>query len=578
MKMRSWKRILSLMLAVGTLVGLMAIAGCGDGKRVVSDPKVINIKMYKGGYGTSWLYSLKEKFEALYEEENYKINIINPSSDIAGSVVTNELAVGGGGVDLWFTGPVSIYAVTKINGILVEDLTDTVWNKPAIRFDGTEEEGKIIDKVVPGMTDAATMDDRLYGFFYVASPTAMAVNTRKLGLYGLDIPRTTDELIHAFHVITTGEGTDMGTSEMSNIFPHTYFAGSNGYPLYLQYTLLAQYLGYDTFMNFLRLCDEEGNFMVEDGYKQYSEGRTRDGLEEVLSIMYRVFDQNHATYGVGTQDVNQAQSKLMQQNGGAVFMINGDWMLNEVKMDYEAQLNNIDFMRIPMISKLGEELFGNGTALNLTREAADALYSDIIGKVDEGKSVDEIVSWLQSEKGYTYAAIREDILRIWEARGLYNCNGTNGNVYITKNALAKEPAMLFLRMFASDDAVALFESESNCTSAFATKPIDSDYQFVKSASQMVRSANAQPYNRTIYDSLRVYAANSPLSAMYPKTGEFVYSTIMQQNVSIYDESYHVKSGDAGNVSIYSNAAALRLQEEIAYATESWSIWMENVNV
>ena len=64
----------------------------------------------------------------------------------------------------------------------------------------------------------------------------------------------------------------------------------------------------------------------------------------MMKVVYRAFDLNISAPGSGALNVSQAQAKIMGDSNGAVFMFNGDWMLNEVKLDYRNKLKDLEWI------------------------------------------------------------------------------------------------------------------------------------------------------------------------------------------------------------------------------------------
>lgn len=67
------KKLLSLVLAAGILVGATA---CGPvvpgGEKVDSSKTQLNVSSYGGGYGSEWLYAVKERFEKEFADEHFE--------------------------------------------------------------------------------------------------------------------------------------------------------------------------------------------------------------------------------------------------------------------------------------------------------------------------------------------------------------------------------------------------------------------------------------------------------------------------------------------------------------------------
>ena len=549
------------LIAIVTLCALcmVPISACGGKDNIVNDGKTVNVRGYKGGYGTSWIYAMKEKFEALYAEEGYKINILTPSSDITGSTVVNELKSGNAvtGVDLYFTGSCNLYAVTEQFGTLVEDLTETVWKKNPIGFDGEEENTLIKDKVRPGMLPYVTSetDGKMYGYLWTSSVGGLAVNSKKLAEYGLSLPRTSDELWAVFDKILRG-ANGVGSSFETGTFPFTY-APSTGYQMYLSSTWLAQYMGTEAFDRLIRLEDENGEEMLEDGYTLYDD----PAFEEMFRTMFRVFDQNVSAYGSTTQSVEQAQAKLVK--GNAVFMPTGDWMLNEVSKNYPNHLQDITLINVPVLSAVGEKLFGAGTALNLSKADSDKLLSEIVRLADEEKTAEEIKTAIKADANFGYDLSLDAVQEVIDARGIYYEKGVEHNCYISKDSPMKDVAALFLRMLASEDAISLFESETNGSSPFGGKiktTEDNPYEFVRAASRIAnRSVKHEIFNGTF--GLRAKLA----LPIFPKSGDTVAVKIANQLISKYDENGQL----VGQESVYDEAAIKFYNEEKGFIQSKW---------
>lgn len=550
----------------------MAACGGGHGDKVVDDGKTINVRVFKGGYGADWVYELADNFEKAYANEGYRVNILKPASDMRGSVALSEIAqgVGSTGVDLYITGNVDPEMVGvnneySQNKALVEDVEEIVLNQKPISYDGTEENVTIKEKlnseILPYLKDST---DTYYAVPYINTAAGFVVNTRKLATYGLDLPKTTNELLDCFSKIYLGfNGVE--NSEKSGVFPITYVPGvENGYSVCWLVTMLAQY-DLEEFYQFMSMetVDEQGvaTAMREDGYKVFG----YQGIEEMLTVAYAGFDPNIAAYGTTTQVLDQAQAQIMK-DGGAVFMCNGDWMLNEVKLNYKKYLNDIEFINFPVVSALGTKLFGNGTSYNLSDDKCDELLSYIIGLVDEQKTIDEIVSAVKTNKQVTIAAA--DAQEIAAARGVYYNRGTEHEAYITKDSPNKDIAALFLRMLASDDCAATIAEYANASSSYAkTENTWTQYKFTKQASKVTTSQYAvvvRGENSGFRKSLQI----SPLFTSV----SHIPSKIAQQAFSIYDGKGGLIAGKT--YADYRTQAIAMQNTEKTKAEQSWTTWVK----
>ena len=555
-------------LACASIMMVGGFAACGGQEDIVSDGKTVNVRVFLGGFGADWLTELKTKFESAYSAEGYKINILTPANDNQGTVVINELAGKSSGVDLYFTEAVTVESVTHGDyGMLVEDLSEIVYNQTPIGFDGQPEEGKIRDKIKAGVADNKNTyyNGKEYGFCWVASAGGLTVNMDKLAKYELEVPNTTNELIECFDTIYNGttlsNGTKVGASSVTGIYPHTFPGGNSGYPQMMYQTLLAQYMGLDEYKKFMSFTNDAGEYRLTDGYEVYND----PAIYEMLKASYQIFDRTYATKGTTTQDSDQANAKIMKKTSGAVFLTNGNWMLNEVKLNYSTESKSLRFFKIPVISALGTKVFGAGTTANITdAEKCDDVLSAVVAYIDADKTAEEIVSLLASENVTVTVA---DVNRIIEARRMYFSRSFNQNVYIAKDSKVKEIAALFLRMYASADNAELFASKANAFTPFDTRTqVDSSYDFVKDTAKLINHKDSIAFNGL-----------AEVSGLRQEVGQgaliigtsYLANKIVQDNVSKYDEQGKLYATDA----VYAEAADKLFKSNYQTAQSKWADWL-----
>ena len=239
---KSTKTISLLMSALITCGGL---AACGDkGGAIKADPQTIVVKVRRAGFGTDWLYELKGKFEAAYAEQGYKVQIMTPDNSIKDNTLIQELALGyeATNVDLYISSGATPNQVGELGdyGVLVEDL-ESLYNQKAISYDGTEEEKTLREKlgedVLSYMTDST---GKIYAYNWAQASAGLVVNTRKLARYGLELPKTTNEMFDCFDKIYCGYNGVENSIE-SGTYPITYISGGNGYGVCFLYAMMAQY-------------------------------------------------------------------------------------------------------------------------------------------------------------------------------------------------------------------------------------------------------------------------------------------------------------------------------------------------
>ena len=568
--------LLSTLLAVGT-VGSLAACG-GDEEKI--DEKTIVVKTRKAGFGTDWLYELKGKFETAYAQEGYKVLIRTPDNAIKGDTLVKELALGYDEtmVDLYISTDANPDAVGALGnyGVLVENIEESVYNQPAISYNGTEEAKTVREKIsaetISYMTDT---NGELYGYSWAQTSAGLVVNTRKLAAYGLDLPKTTNEMFNCFDKIYCGYNGIKNSIE-SGTYPITYVSGGSGYGLVFLYALMAQYDidEYNKFWTFMT-TDETGT-SVKLSDEACQELYDDPMILEMMKVAYRTFDLNISAPGSAAQGVDQAQAKVMGDVDGAVFMFNGDWMLNEVKLNYEEDLADIDFINFPVMSAVGTKVFGKDTTYNFNDAKCEELLSYIVGLVDENKSIDEIIAAVKAEKGVDIT--EESAREVARARGVTYARGPEHVAYITKGSPKKEIASLFLRMMSSDDFGETFSRVANGTSPYCAKVnTTSPYKFVRNASKIPANQYFSLVSR--FGSLKGYrgqiSMGGNLLGLFTTEDHIPDYISAESTASMYTE---LGTRNGSTESVYTTAAEKFLAEEKANVIKNWQEYLSSAGL
>ena len=547
------KRIKSLIVAVMLFCCMVPASACGGkGDTIIADPNTINIKVYKGGYNSEYIYALKEKFEALYAEEGYKVNILTPQRAIKGVAILQEIYADSK-VDMYFANEVSMeQGVNGEYGLCLTNITQSVYNSKPIRFDGTEENILIKDKLKPTSSfDITASDGEYYGLPYVEGMGGMVFNKKILTEeYGMDTPRTTDELFECYAAI-------MEKAADTGVYPFTYISGANNYPAHMSNLWLAQYGGKEYYDQFWTMNNADGTPMKTDGFTVFE----NEAVEVMLRALYEAFDYQAAAFGSMTQDLATAQAQIMR--GTAVFMSAGDYFFHEEALSFTDELNDISFMNTPVISELGEKLFGPQSSYALSEEKADDVLSEIVRLADENKSVDEIVGAVNASMSLSLN--RNDVLRVAEARG-YTYNRTNSHVaFISNKSEKKDICELFLRMCASDDGARLIAEKTYASNPFTGSVYsDSEYEFLREADRVANNI----YKTVLNAEARGYRAEIGLSEIFPQTGTYLQNEIVNDQKTIYNDYGEV----VGSKSVYDQAASDRANLIVSHARDNWDKW------
>lgn len=579
--MKNFKKSTAIALcALLATSSAITFAGC-KGDNIVVDGKTVNIRMGVGGNGVEWAYILADEFEKVYAEEGYKINILEPSVDIAGNVVLTDMALGAEetGIDLYISSgfnSIDVFGESGDYGVLAEDIREIVYNQPAIGYNGVEESVPISSKISEDLVKySVDSHGKMYGFQYNETLGGLAVNTKKLAKYGLELPKTTNELWECVETIYLGTDT-VANSEKSGIFPITYVSGSNGYVTTALNTWLAQY-DFEEFQRFWSMqetaSDGTKTDMTGNGYDVFN----TKAVEEMLTLAFQYMDIRIATKGSTAQNLDQAQAKVMQENTGAVFMFNGSWMMNEVKLNYKKQVDDITFINMPVVSALGTRLMGSGTTYNLSNETCEEILSYIIGMVDANKTIAEMISSVQTQFSVTLS--EEVVEEIAAARGYAYTRGVEQIAVMNKNAPAKVPAALFLRMMASDDFAQTWLETANSAPLYS-KDVDMSgvtNEFVKAA-----------VNISLNDYHKAITGPRMLSGYRKELG--LNSTFTHKNhipSAIYEQFGSGKNANsifdgAGKkrtdvtLELYRTKAQAMQKTEYEFAQGKWAAWKENL--
>ena len=533
--MKKTKKMLGFTLAAIMAIG--GLAGCDRGQvnnTVISDGKTINIRANNQGLGYAFVEEMCKKFNELYKEEGYKVNLLAPIEGMSEQYIYQDIYQKSG-VDIYVGAADLKGGVDGDYGLLFEDLTESVYNKKPIRFDGTEEENTVLNKIENFEYDNI-YNGKYYGLPYVFSVFGLAVNTSLLqDFYGLELPRTTNEFSYCIEKI-------MEQASTTNVFPFTYSVGDNNYSTAYVRTWMAQYGGIEEYTEFWSMEDYETGETLSDPASVFG----TESIEKMLEEFIRVYDYRTAAFGVESQNYKDAQKQLYR--GEAVFYTVGDFLYNEERIRNESYLDDVSFIRIPILSSLGTKLFGTGTSYGFDAEKCESVLSTIVEGADANMAVADIVNKVNSELNVSIA--EADVETVCERRNYVYGNSETSNVFVSTHSEVKDICSLFLRMWASDDGASLIATNMNSNNPFnlnALKNVNNSWQPGVSNIVTNRYMTQLPMNATGFR--REEAA---ISGAFTLTGLRVHSYVLQNHrVTIYKEGSYKKEGDS---SAYKSAA------------------------
>ena len=515
--MKLTKRIMALTLVLVSLMGILA--GCGgkkydveindDGTTVQGKKAVIAYNSM--GYGNQWLKTLAEKFNEMYAEEGYTVelkismaNEFNPSLEIGKGAERNDVDMYLDAANLESLLEASERTM-RGNGAVLVDMKESVWDQPAIGFDKQEESKTIGERFT--LNEEYVFyngkDEKYHGGIYVL-PTGMEqvsvginVNPKVIEQYGYSVdnlPRTTNEFNAMCDKIAE-------TSKKTGVYAYSWAGGNaSGYLAYLYYEYFAQYTGYENFMNFVETKPFAGA-TVEDikaeGYKIYED----KGILEAFKAMAPIMEPKYSTNGSASMDHMAAQHQLL--TGKAAFMITGDWLLAEMKDQYYEEASQCVLMKTPVLSVIGTEC-----------GITDAELSNAVKMIDEGKSDADIMAAISGLDAQETARIRE-------ARNIYGGGEAKIRSGITIPAYAdgRDVAILFARFICSEDALRVIRNEGNKINCYTCESYDFEKETPYMQSVLANMNMGEGKYISMDNSLSILRSNSNMLCFnHPTTG------------------------------------------------------------
>jgi len=560
------KKKIKLLFPPALSLFAISVSGCNTTQRTI-EKDTINVKLLLGGYGKTWMEELIKKFEKAYEAEGYKINLINPNKMVDGNSVYNELLSGYNKkkIDLYFTGSLKPTRCIDNGRMLVEDITESVYEQKAIGFDGVEEEKTVREKLDPSFgKEWYEYEGKAYGFFYMKSIGALVVNREKLFSFGFDeLPVTTNQFLEQIHYITSQN--IKGNTKIKPIVSTTAQGGTTGYATVMMNSWFTQYSGIEAWNTFWSMNNEDGSYNTETGYEVFND----PGLEKAAELLFNVYDYSNFVTGSKNYSISDAHNSLMSKDSGGVFVFDGDWALNETAADFplDSDLSKLAFINVPVISALGTKLWGE---IITDENKCDEVLAKVATLADEGKEVSEIKESINTEFGFDLS--EESILEVCKARGVYNNRGVEtGNAYLAKGISDKhkEIASKLLRMIASDDFSKMYFSTSRCFSPYSSV-IEEDAELLPFSEGHTQIATNK-YASVIWPMSTGLRAKigSTLDRMYPLV-QYFHQYALDCGDTAYNSAGDLVEERLGDYKKNADAARKKNYDEV---TSKWNTWV-----
>ena len=512
------KKGIAVALCGVSLFSCFAVTSCGD--EVVLDGKTINVRMVNAGYGKGWFEKIAEKFEELYKEEGYKVNLLEPENSLQGQTALNEMRLDYDlqKIDVYFTAGCYVYQMLdKTFGECVEDLNG-VYNYGAINFDGTVEETPIKD-TAGKMYDYLLVDPdnptEYYRFQYYSAPQGLVCNQKILKDYGFDyLPVTTNELFEMYDAIYYGANGRGGTKE-TGIYPQTWAqANAYSYPYYNLLDSFGGMLGHDAWDDFFTL-----DFLKETDIN--GAGAYYASLEEkmipALEAFIHQYDTVYSYVGSTTQKHDMAHAQVAM--GKAAFMADGSYFFNEVKANFANFLPNLRIVKQPTVSALGTILKLDGSGANADK--CEEILAFLCRACDNGADATALKAL--AEEAYPEITFTEAQMQsVYEARTVNSMN-LQADGYIAKGSPMKKEAELLLRMMASPDAAEVMAEYCMPHTYYPVTEVNAEYEFIADTNLLV--ANVR---KPIFNNYKLGLRNATSAGMFGSMGLNICTRIMSE--------------------------------------------------
>lgn len=454
--------VLMVLIAVLSLCACNGDGGVSFGKKNKHDENALLIQAFDGGYGLDYLEAIAEAYTNIYGvpveiEPIYDYTL--PVNKIQGEIyvadllfnVTNNTKDGSKGLYLNLD---DVYASTPTEGE-TQTVAQKLGNKAS---------------------------DYLYEGHYYEMPHAMGYTGLFYNKTSLDtiyqgstytLPVTTDELIAMCNEIKA-KGTGWG-------FVHTN-ANNAEYYTYLRDILIEQYMGYEAYQHYFEgeYLNSQGEWVFADDYADLANA-WKDARLSALEVCSTIvnYDNGYTPKSCKMMDFNEAQAYFWgvtskTDKRPVAFMMNGDWLYNEIKSMAGAKAADIRMMRVPINSAIINVL---ESVSNDTQLAECVRYAD---SVIDGKGGVQRPSYISDA----------DLARLTEARKLVRSSHTQHSISIPYNTKHEAEARNFLRFFASDEACRIYSQHE--LGMFS--PYSNTIYSESSLNEFTRSVNAVAAN------------------------------------------------------------------------------------
>lgn len=439
------KRLLCLALVCVLAIPAMA---CNNNADPNDDPntedaKVIYVQMYEGGYGSEWIQSIIEDFEAEYAAEGYEVNLAPPSAALLYQNIASSIKAGPkiNKTDLFLGGDVNVKMILDqgknfIAGgeydYALADLTD-LYNSKVYGEDVLYK-----DKLNSALVEQNEFNGKYYSTNWSGGSTGFVYNNSYFEQNNWKVPYTTDELINLIAQIKTAGYTPF------------LFNGAASYWSYALVTWWRQLASETEVEQFWSAKDEDGNYSAE----VFNTTARLQAYELIGEMLY-----DNANFYNKSSTLTHIESQMFLYNKANKIAMapSGDWVENEMAINgYSRKTSNVGFIKFPIASDAiyVYDDFGNQN-YRFETVRSDEVLSAVVKAIDEGKPYTAV-------EGVSEA----DYLAIKQLRSYTVSLSFLHNAIIPVYANAKVGAKKFLAYLASDKALQKYYDLTGCFMPF----------------------------------------------------------------------------------------------------------------
>ena len=445
----TFKKIVALLLGAMLLLGLLA--GC-SGEEIPEQQigedgqsNTIIISYSPSGYNYSWVEKLIETFNETYKDKG--IQAVLQLRD--GGYVEQELKLGPekNDIDIYFANNMSLDNLLDYSKKVMRNDTDPllaplddVFNSPAIGADGKEETRTIGERLMPGYEVYYRYSGKIekwHGQIFALTAQSgiegVIMNPSVLAKAGITkMPNTSDELIACMDTVY-----QKGVVEGGGYYPYTW-AGANapGYWGALYDYWFIQQIGVDAWNDFCATKPASGD-VLNDGWQVYDNIAIQKALEPMRELLHLDYSAD------GSVNATHIEAQHVLAVGEAAMMVTGDWLQEEMELEYFDEVSQCVMIKAPILSSLGTE-WG----------ISDADLSKAIDLLDAGKTNAEICA---AVSGLDEAEAQ----KLRDARNVVYGLGGRYQTVIPNYSNCVENAKLFLRFMYSEDGCRILLEESS---------------------------------------------------------------------------------------------------------------------